>query len=65
MITSVEDGSMAQRAGIREKDVILEMNGVRIAGLADLDRVDAGSGSVVLLLMRDSRTFFVSVRTRN
>lgn len=65
MITSVEDGSMAQRAGIREKDVILEMNGVRIAGLADLDRVDARSGSVVLLLMRDSRTFFVSVRARN
>ncbi|MDI9370521.1 MAG: DegQ family serine endoprotease [Synergistota bacterium] len=64
LISSVEEGSMAQRAGIRENDVILEMNGLRLSGLSDLDRVDDKSGSAVLLIMRDSRTFFVSIRTR-
>ncbi len=64
LVASVEEGSMAQRAGIRENDVILEMNGLRLEGLSDLDKVDDKSGSVVLLVMRDSRTFFVSIRTR-
>ncbi len=64
LVTSVEDGSMAQRAGIRENDVLLEVNGVRLSGLSDLDKVDVKSNSVVLLVMRDSRTFFVSIRSR-
>ncbi len=62
-VTSVEDGSIAQRRGIRENDLLLEVNGVRLSGLADLDKVDVKGNSVVLLIMRDGRTFFVSVRT--
>ncbi|HPR90543.1 MAG TPA: PDZ domain-containing protein, partial [Synergistaceae bacterium] len=63
LITAVEDGSMAQRAGIRENDVLLEVNGVRLSGLSDLDKADVKGNSVVLLIMRDSRSFFVSIRT--
>ena len=63
LITAVEDGAMAQRAGIRENDVLLEVNGVRLSGLSDLDKADVKGNSVVLLIMRDSRSFFVSIRT--
>ena len=54
---------MAQRAGIRENDVLLEVNGVRLSGLSDLEKADVKGNSVVLLIMRDSRSFFVSIRT--
>jgi len=63
LVTSVEDGSAAQRAGIRENDVLLEVNGARLSGLADLDKIEVRGSSVVLLIMREGRSFFVSVRT--
>lgn len=63
LIAAVEEGSMAQRAGIRENDVLLEVNGVRLSGLSDLEKADVKGNSVVLLIMRDSRSFFVSIRT--
>ena len=65
VVSAVEDGSPAQRAGISEGDIILEMNGSRISSPRDLEKIDAGRKSpVVLLVWRDGRTFFVSIRVR-
>jgi len=63
VVQSVEIGSMAQRGGIREGDIILEVNGVRLSGPKDLDKISSRrGGSTVLLVWREGRTFFVSMR---
>jgi serine protease Do len=63
VVQSVETGSMAQRGGIREGDIILEVNGVRLSGPKDLDKISSRKGgSTVMLVWRDGRTFFVSMR---
>ena len=63
VVTSVADGSVAQRAGLREGDILLEVNGSRLADPKDLEKMAQGRGnSTVLLVWRDGRTFFVSIR---
>jgi len=65
-VTAVEEGSYAARGGIREGDILLEVNGIRLKNTADLEKAASGRGrSTVLLVWRDGRTFFVSIRGRN
>jgi serine protease Do len=62
----VEEGSYAARGGIREGDILLEVNGIRLKKAGDLEKVASRRGrSTVLLVWRDGRTFFVSIRGRN
>jgi S1-C subfamily serine protease len=39
MVTSVEEGGPAQRAGLREGDVIVALDGKPVAGVDDLQRL--------------------------
>ena len=65
-VTTVEEGSYAARGGIREGDILLEVNGTRLKTPGDLEKVASGRGrSTVLLVWRDGRTFFVSIRGRS
>jgi serine protease Do len=65
-VTAVEEGSYAARGGIREGDILLEVNGIRLKKAGDLEKVASRRGrSTVLLVWRDGRTFFVSIRGRN
>lgn len=63
VVTEVAQNSPAQAAGIREGDLLLELNGKKIGDIADVGRaVKKGSKSVVLLIERDGRTFFASLK---
>lgn len=63
-VLSVENGSIAQRAGMRVKDILLEVNGERITNVQSLDKIVAAkeNAPTVLLVWRAGRTFFVSIR---
>ena len=62
VITFVEQGSFAARAGIREGDLVLEVNGTKVSDVSDLNKaVGNKDNSLVLLLGRGGRTFFVSM----
>ena len=66
VVASVEEGSVAARGGVREGDILLEVNGLRLKTPGDLEKVASKKGgSTVLLVWRDGRTFFVSVRGKN
>ncbi|MDR2137926.1 MAG: Do family serine endopeptidase [Synergistaceae bacterium] len=59
----VAAGSPAQLAGIREGDLILEVNGKKVNAPKDLSGVvKKGNKSVVLLIARGGRTFFASLK---
>ena len=63
VVTSVENGSLSQRAGLREGDILLEVNGSRLTEPKDLEKMTPKKGSsTVLLVWREGRTFFVSIR---
>jgi S1-C subfamily serine protease len=51
IVMSVEDGSPAQKAGLREADVIIALDGKPVAGVDDLHRLlaDARMGAVSVL----------------
>ncbi len=66
VVTEVEAMSPAQRGGLREGDVILELNRTRIGDRDDLDQAleaarEAGK-PMVFLVQRGTTTTFVSVR---
>ncbi|MGQ9648364.1 MAG: Do family serine endopeptidase [Thermodesulfobacteriota bacterium] len=64
MIAEVESGSVAQQGGLREGDVILEVNRQKIRNGQDyqsaMDKVSPDKG-VLLLINRGNSTFFVSL----
>jgi serine protease Do len=63
VIVSVERNSPAQGAGIREGDLLLELNGRKTDDLSSLaSAVRRGGKSLVLLIEREGRTFFVSLK---
>jgi serine protease Do len=65
VVTDVVRGSAAARSGVREGDVILEINRVEIASTADYDRAigELGDREVALLLVeREGNTFFLTLR---
>nr|WP_273003131.1 Do family serine endopeptidase [Acetomicrobium hydrogeniformans] len=63
VVVGVKPGSISDRVGIREGDLILEANGVALKTVDDLKKaLQRNPDSVVLLVMREGRTFFVSLR---
>ncbi len=62
VITSVEQGSIAARAGLQEGDVILEINGIRMTDPGQWNRIRKDDmKAIVMLLAREGRTFFISM----
>jgi len=65
VIAEVQPGSRADRAGLRARDVILEVNRTEIADVSSYNRVlkdvDAGS-SPLLLVKRGSSTIYVALK---
>jgi serine protease Do len=65
IVTTVANGSPARVAGVREGDLLLEVNGKKISDPKQLDEsVKKDGKSIALLIERDGRTFFVSLKTR-
>ncbi|MDR2175987.1 MAG: Do family serine endopeptidase [Synergistaceae bacterium] len=63
VVAEVEENSPAQLAGIREGDLILEVNGRKVNDISELNSaLQRRRSSVVLLIERDSKTFFVSLK---
>ncbi|MEQ1945836.1 MAG: DegQ family serine endoprotease [Bryobacteraceae bacterium] len=64
VITDVESGSAAQVAGLREGDVIQEVNRIAVNSAPDFDRAvrNAGSGTVLLLVNRNGLTQYVAIQ---
>ncbi len=65
IITNVESGSIAEEAGLRPGDVILEINKRQIKNLDDyrkaIDSVKSGQ-TALLLVKRDKNTLYVALR---
>jgi serine protease Do len=63
-VTNVEPGSAAQTAGLREGDVIQEVNHMAVSSAADFDRAvrSAGSGPVLLLVNRNGYTQYIAIQ---
>jgi S1-C subfamily serine protease len=65
IITDVDAGSPAQRAGLGRGDVVLQVNRRPVANVADaareLGRVASGS-TAFLLVLRNGQELFVTVR---
>jgi serine protease Do len=63
VVVEVAENSPAQFAGVRQGDLILEVNGRKVIDLSSLDSALKRKGSsVVLLIERDAKTFFVSLK---
>jgi len=66
VIVGVAQNSMAQNAGIREGDLLIQVNGRNVADLSDLKGAVNGDGkSVVLMVGRDGQTFIVSLNSED
>ncbi|MBN1332346.1 MAG: Do family serine endopeptidase [Synergistales bacterium] len=62
VITSVEQGSIAARAGLQEGDVIIEINGIKMNDPGEWNRIRKNDmKAIVMLLSREGRTFFISM----
>ena len=64
LITEVQPDGVAERAGLLEGDLIREINGTRIAGVADYSKAVSGvkkGGYLRLLLRRGAASLFVGV----
>jgi serine protease Do len=65
-VTDVESGSAAQAAGLREGDIIQEVNRMVVNNADDFDRAvrNAGSGTVLLLVNRGGYTQYVAIQAK-
>jgi serine protease Do len=64
VVVGVQEGSPSDDAGIRRGDLILEVEGKRIRGIADFRAASAemkGKDSVLMFMNRGGRKFFVTV----
>jgi serine protease Do len=62
VVTGVQEGCSAESSGLREGDVIVEVNQEPVSALADLKRTLAKSGDTALLVVvREGHTIFVPV----
>lgn len=65
IITSVESGSIAEEAGLRPGDIILEINKKQVKNLDDyrkgIDSIKSGQ-TVLLLVKRDKNTLYVALK---
>ena len=63
MVSSIERGSKAARAGLRKNDVIREVNRQKIGNLSDFeDAIDGKEGPFALSVERDGRNTFIAVK---
>jgi S1-C subfamily serine protease len=62
LVRDVAPGGPAAEAGIQPGDVIVEANRQPVRSTADLQRVLGKGGTTVLLVHREGRTFFVTIR---
>ncbi|HOI81560.1 MAG TPA: PDZ domain-containing protein, partial [Synergistales bacterium] len=61
IITGVLPGSLGHRMGLREGDVILEINGETVKDHAQLEEIlSRDLKSLAMLVLREGRTFYVS-----
>ena len=61
VITGVLSGSIGQRMGLREGDVVLEVNGEAIKDVAKLEEIlSKDLKNIAMLVFREGRTFYVS-----
>jgi Do/DeqQ family serine protease len=65
-VTDVTEGSPAAQAGLRQGDVIQEVNRGRVASVADFDRAvrNAGGGTTLLLVNRGGYTMYLAIQAR-
>ncbi len=63
-VTSVDQGSPAAEAGLREGDTILEVNRAAVSGTADFERAmhSVSNGATLLLVKRGDNTFYIAVQ---
>ena len=63
VVSSIERGSKAARAGLRKDDVIREVNRQKIGNLSDFeDAIDGKEGPFALSVERDGRNTFIAVK---
>lgn len=62
LVADVRPGGPAERAGLREGDVLVEVNREPVEGARDLARkLDAAGKSALLLVQRDEATLFIAL----
>lgn len=64
LVNKIANGSPASRVGLRENDVLLEANGRTLKATTDLTRAVSNKDTVVLLVLRQGRTYYVTLRTK-
>jgi serine protease Do len=63
VVTGVKPGTPGARAGLREGDVLVQMDGKALANPADVGRIFGQSkDSVAILVWRDQQTFFAVLK---
>jgi len=62
VITKIAQGSEAQTVGLAEGDVIFDVNNMRVNSIDDLNVAVEGKRSIVLLILRGGKTFYVPLR---
>ena len=62
VITKIAQGSDAQQVGLAEGDVIFDVNNFRVNSIEDLNKAVANKNSLVLLIWRDGKTFYVPMK---
>jgi serine protease Do len=64
LVTDVEPGSPAASAGLREGDLILEVNRKEVAGVNDFDRAlrNGNKDTILLLVKRGENTLYMAVQ---
>ena len=65
LVTDVDQSSAAAAAGLREGDVILEVNRKEVASVSDFDRAmrNVSNGTTLLLVKRAENTFYMAVQS--
>ena len=61
-VQEVEPGSLAERAGLREGDVLLSVNRHPVPDLQELRRVASGDGELLMHVQRGEGALFVVIR---
>jgi serine protease Do len=66
VVTDLTEGSPAAQAGLREGDVIQEVNRGRVSSVADFDRAvqNAKGGTTLLLVNRGGYTMYLAIQAR-
>lgn len=64
IVSNIEDGSVAQNAGIMEGDIVLEVNKKEITSVMDFERMlKVSQNNVLFLLKRGEATIYIAVGT--